>query len=437
MTLLRSTAVLMALALVSLAAHQEPARWPQFRGPGGRSTAEGSNPPIQWSDTQNVRWKLNLPGPGSSSPVVWGNRVFLTCYSGYGVPGSTAAAVTDLKRHVLCIDRETGTVLWEKTITSDIAEDPASGFITEHGYASNTPATDGERVYVFLSKWGVYAFDMEGRQVWHTGLGTQSSRNRWGSGTGVILYKDLVIVTAADEGRKIAALNKADGKIVWEVPSPTLESTYNTPVLADLPDGKQQLILAVPGEIWAFEPDTGKTAWFAGTDLGNNVVPSVVICEGLAVVNGGFPNTGCVAFKLGGSGNVTDTHLAWRATDRGSYVPTPVYYNGHLYNTDDNGFATCMEAATGRFVYRQRIAPPGRSKAFYASPVLAGDRIYAVSRSQGTFVIRAKPEYELIAQNKLESDDSFFNATPAIVGNQILLRSNKALYCIEAKSEGQ
>ncbi len=411
----------------------EPAQneWPRFRGVNGTGIAAKANPPVTWDDSTNIQWKTALPGPGSSSPIVWRNRVFVTSYSGYGVSRPETGQKSELKRHVVCLDLETGKALWDRAVPGVPEEDSSSGNIMEHGYASNTPATDGKRIYAFLGKSGVFAFDMDGNQVWQTSVGTQSGSRRWGSSGGVLLYKNLVIVNASDESRSIRALDAETGKEVWQVKSDRLDSAYGTPILHEMPDGRTELLIAVPDNLWGFDPDTGKNLWYCGTELGGNVVPGVVVGRDLAYVFGGFPNTGSVAVRLGGTGNVTETHLAWRG-EGGSYVPTPVYHDGRLHWVDDNGIAYSMDASTGKLHYRQRVAPPGRGKPFYASPVLAGDRIYAVSRTAGTFVIRAKPEHELIATNKIASDSSQFNATPAIVGDRLILRSDKFIYCIAA-----
>jgi len=419
------------IASLCAAGAQEPAQWARFRGANGAGLALKSDPPTVWDDTKNVEWKTALPGPGSSSPIVWGDRVFVTCYSGYGVNRPETGQIADLKRHLVCVDRTTGKVLWDRSVPAAQPEVPSTGNIMEHGYASNGPATDGRRVYAFFSKSGVFAFDMDGNEVWRTNVGTQSGSRGWGSSGGVILYKNLVIVNASDESRSLRALDKDTGKEVWNVTSQRLDSAYGTPVLYETPEGGTQLLLGVPDNLWGFDADTGKNLWYCGTGFGGNLVPGVIIGDGLAYVFGGFPNTGSVAIKLGGTGDITATHVAWRG-ESGSYVPTPVFHDGRLYWVDDTGFAVCADAKTGKNLYRERIVPPGRSKPFYASVVLAGDRLYAVSRTNGTFVIRAKPEYELIATNRITSDDSQFNATPAVADDQLLIRSNKFLYCIEA-----
>jgi outer membrane protein assembly factor BamB len=409
------------------------ADWPRFRGPNGSGIATDAKPPTTWSDVENVRWKTDLPGPGTSSPIIVGDRIFVTCYSGYG-DGRTGGDVQKLLRHLVCVDRTTGKIAWSADVPAVQPEDRFDGFMTEHGYASHTPVSDGERVYVFFGKSGAAAFDLEGKKLWQTSLGTDSNRKNWGSASSPILYKDFVIINASEEGHAIVALEKATGKIAWRAEGSALELSFGTPVLVES-EGRTDLVFSVPGELWGLNPDTGKLRWFAKTGLPGNIAPSVIAGDGVVYVCGGFPRLGALAVRTGGKGDVTETHIVWTGSIS-TYVPTPVLHEGRLHFVSDAGFATCLDAKTGNVIYKERL--PGASatgrggKPFYASPVLANGALYAVSRQNGTFVLEAKPEFKVIAQNKLEIDNSQFNATPAIADGQLFLRSNRALYCIEA-----
>ena len=411
------------------------ADWPQFHGPNGSGiAAEDAQPATTWSDAQNVRWKVALPGPGSSSPIVSGERVFVTCYTGYG-DGSSGGSPDTLLRHLVCLDRPTGKILWDQSVPAELPEDPYSGYLTEHGYASSTPVTDGERVYVFFGKSGALAFDLDGKQLWQVNLGRLSNNRRWGSGASPILYHDSVIVNAGGESRSVLALDKLTGRELWQAEADSLDLCFGTPIRVSGGGERTDLVLALPGEIWGMNPDNGKLRWFAETGIDGNVSPSVVAADGVVYGTGGYPRMGSVAVRAGGKGDVTTTNILW-SSQNASYVPTPVVDNGHLFVVSDQGFATCLEATTGKLVYKERV--PGASstgrggKPFYASPVLANGHLYAVSRRNGTFVLEAKPEFSLIAQNQLADDDSDFNGTPAIVGRQLFLRSNRNLYCIES-----
>jgi outer membrane protein assembly factor BamB len=278
------------------------------------------------------------------------------------------------------------------------------------------------------------AFDLAGKKLWQTGLGTESNHKNWGSASSPILYKDFVIINASEEGRAIFALEKATGKIAWKAEGSALSSSFGTPVLVE-GEGRTDLVFSLPGELWGLNPDTGKLRWFAETGLPGNIAPSVVAGDGVVYACGGFPKLGAIAVRTGGKGDVTNTHVVWSGSIS-TYVPTPVLHDGRLYFVSDSGFATCLDAKTGGMIYKERL--PGASatgrggKPFYSSPVLANGALYAVSRQNGTFVLDAKPEFKVVGQNKLTGDDSQFNATPAIADGQLFLRSNRALYCIEA-----
>lgn len=417
------------------------ANWPRFRGPEGNGiAAKDAQVPLEWSDTENLGWKTTMPGPGSSSPVVWGDKVFVTCWSGYG--GSTGGSdIGKLMRHLVCLSLEDGRILWDKSVPATQPEDPYQGFITEHGYASNTPVTDGERVFVFFGKSGALAFDMNGSQLWQTDLGKMSSNRRWGSGASPILYKDSVIVNASDESRAIYALDKNSGSQLWKAEAGSLELAYSTPVLINGEAGAQDLVLGVALELWGMNPDTGKLRWYATHGLPGNVSPGVIVGSDALYVFGGFPVQGSAAFKIGGKGDVTAANKIW-AVNESSYIPTPVLHEGRLHVINDQGFALCMDAKTGASIYRERVMEGtgtgggrrgGGGKPFYASPVLVGDKLYCVSRKNGTFVLSATREFKKLAVNVFASDTTQFNGTPAVVGKRLILRSDSAVYCVSAK----
>ena len=413
------------------------AEWARFRGPNGLGISSDAEVPLSWSESENLKWKTELPGPGSSSPIICGDRLFVTCYSGYGVERGASGNIEDLERHLLCLDRNSGSVLWSRVVKAEMPEDPFSGLgIPEHGYATNTPVTDGQRVYVFFGKTGVLAFDFEGNQLWKADVGHESSNRRWGTAASLILYNEMVIVNASEESQSIRALDKMTGKEVWKAEGTALELTYATPAIVDLDDGRRELVIGVPYEIWGLDPDTGKLSWYAETSIPGNVAPSPVAKDGVVYVMGGYPRTGAAAIRAGGKDDVTDTHVLWTSRDS-SYVPSPVVHDGNLYWVNDQAYAFCVDAETGERRYRERLSRGasgwGRGKPFYASVLLAGGRLYAVSRRGGTFVLAAKPEFEQLAHNRLASDQSDFNASPAVGDGQIFLRSNRFLYCIQGR----
>ncbi len=420
----------------SLAAAEKTVNWPQWRGPNGDGSAPNEKAPTTWSETKNLKWKLKLPGYGASSPIVWNDRVYLTCYSGYGA-GRRGGSPSGLMRHLVCVDAKTGKSVWQKELKPTKSEDYYSGMgVPEHGYATSTPATDGKAIYVFLAKSGMAAFDMKGKKLWQTSVGTNPSRKRWGSSSSPIIHGDLVFINALQEGHKIFSLNKADGKIAWQWGpdaeySSQYQDAYGTPALIKAKD-KTELVLAVPGEIWSFDAKKGNITWYTYTNVGSgrgNVSPSTITGGNALYVFGGRPGSG-VAVKLGGKGEVKESSQLW--TSRISpYVATPVYHEGHLYWMDRSGYAVCLNASTGREAFRERLKNSGRSTPkFYASPVVVDGKIISISRNAGAFVLEAKPKFKQLAQNTFASDRSVFNASPAVSNNRLFLRSDTYLYCV-------
>ena len=407
------------------------ASWPEFRGPGGTGIAlEGGSPPVSWSAAENLAWKTELPGPGSSSPIVWGDRIFVTCYSGYGVERDKGAK-DNLQRHLVCVDRQNGKILWNRTVSAALPEDSYRGYLTEHGYASGTPVTDGERVYVFFGKSGAIAYDFDGNQLWKTNLGKSSSNRRWGSAASPILYKDLLIVNASEEARAVIALNKRTGKEVWRADSRSLELSFGTPLLVDHKGQRTDLVVAMPGELWGLNPDTGRQRWSAAMDIPGNVSPSVSGGGGILFATGGYPKKGSIAVRSGGEGDVTGSHVAW-TSETASYVPTPIIHDGRIFVVTEKGYALAFDARSGDIVINERLPGLKGSGVVYASPILANGRFYIATRRDGVYVLEAGSAVKVLAQNTLAGDDTDFNATPAIVDGQIILRSNQTLYCVEA-----
>lgn len=431
-----------ALALATVSLHAATSTdWPRFLGPTGAAIAAESKAPLKWSDSENIAWKAELPGPGSSSPIVFGEKVFITCWTGYGADAN--ADMASLTRHLICLSKADGKILWDAKVPSAAAEDAYQGFITEHGYATHTPVTDGERVYVFFGKSGALAFDMTGKQLWQTSCGTSSGQRRWGSGASPVLHGNVVIINANDESMAIIGLDKKTGKQVWKAEG-DFGMAYGTPTIMKR-DGVEDLVIAVPQELWGMNPATGKLRWYASHGMTGNVSPSVIPGSDTAYVFGGYPSTRSAAIKLGGKGDLGAGAVLWNS-NTSSYVPTPILKDGYLYVVNDQGFATCIDAKTGADVYRERVMESGGAggggaggrrggggKPFYASPVLVGDKLVCISRKNGAYILAAKPKFEVLGHNVLSLDGSQFNATPAVSGDQLFLRSDKAIYCIGAK----
>jgi outer membrane protein assembly factor BamB len=469
----RWLAVGACLSMIACATGSRAADWSRFRGDNGTGISSDAGVPLTWSDAENVKWKTELPGRGVSSPIVVGDKVFVTCYSGYGMDAQNPGNMEDLKRHLVCVNRQTGAILWSKTVAATMPEDPYSGIgVPCHGYASSTPASDGERIYAFFGKSGVVAFDMDGNQLWQTQVGTESGPQRWGSAASPILFENLVIINASDEGEAMVGLDKKTGKEVWRAEAAGLSGTWATPILMEGQDGVD-LVIAVPGEIWGLNAQTGKLQWYAEGFEGRGMCASLVAGDGVVYCIGGNPFGSSFAVRTGGKGNVTDSHVAWDGQGF-ARISTPVLHNGHLYGSS-RGVAFCVNAETGQRVFQARLAtgeavaqeqagpggPGGRGfggprggraeggpfggpgggrgrggfgggfgAGDYGSSVASGGKVYRLTTAGVTYVFEAKPEFTLLAKNQLESDQSGFDSTPAISDGQLFLRSHKYLYCI-------
>ena len=403
--------------------------WPRFRGVNGQGISSKAVP-TQWSEDKNIKWRCKLPGSGSSSPVIYRNKIFITSFSGVTTGDQDPSK---LVRIIVCVDKEKGTIIWKDTVKATQPEDPYSGFLVEHGYASNTPLIDSGKLFIYLGKSGIHCYRLDGKKLWKKSLGTGSTRRKWGSAASPIIYRNTLIVSAAEESLTLYGLNSDNGDQKWKSQADSLEMAYATPVLMNLSPERDDLILPVPGELWGMNPETGKLRWFTETNITGNVSPSPVLGNGTVYIFGGYPSLRRSAIKVDGKkGELNEEATIWE-DNQSSYVPTPVYVNNRLYWASDTGYACCVDAKSGDMLFRERLDARGkgsRGKPFYAGAILAGDKIYAVSRWGGTFVFNADEEFKLISHNKISSDDSQFHGTPALSNGEIFLRSDKYLYCI-------
>ncbi|MFH1920417.1 MAG: PQQ-binding-like beta-propeller repeat protein [Planctomycetota bacterium] len=410
----------LGLALVALLF--VAADWTRFRGPDAGGTSDDTGVPTTWSAEENVVWKTALPGFGASSPITLGDRVFLTCYSGYGFDADDPGDQEKLQLNVLAINRADGKILWAKGCEARLPDTEYGGFIRLHGYASSTPATDGEAVYAFFGRSGVLAYSTDGEPLWRAYVGDGS--HGWGSASSPVLYKNLVIVGASVESQSIVALDKSSGEEVWRVEG--IEKSWSTPLVVETADGSQELVVSMLGKVLGLDPATGKELWQCA-GVKDYVCAGVIAHEGIVYITGGRKPQS-FAIRAGGRGDVTETHLVWEI-NKASKVATPVYHDGHLYWIDNKAAAVCVDAKTGEVVYEERLEISGKGDKVYASLVLVDGKLYGVSREDGAVVLAAKPEFEQIARNDL-GDPSIFNATPVPSNGQLLLRSDRFLYCI-------
>jgi len=319
----------------------------------------------------------------------------------------------------VCLRRADGEIVWSKAVPSRLPDESRNR--DNHGYATSTPATDGERLYVFFGKTGVFAFDLDGRQLWQADVGSKTSG--WGSAASPIVHGDLVVVNASVESGSLVALDKRTGKERWRAAG--IKESWNTPILTTAANGRTELVVAIFGKVLAFDPASGNRLWSCNTDIGWYMVPSLVAHKGIVYCIGGRGTGGSLAVRTGGRGDVTATHRLW-AKRKGSNVPSPVYHDGHLYYARDGGEACCADATTGRLVYEEKLPRAGR---IYASPVLAGGRLYYVSRSGRAYVVAAKPQFELLATSEMGRVGTL-NASPAIADGRLFLRSDRFLFCL-------
>lgn len=394
--------------------------WPQFRGPDGMGKSNAVGLPLTWNESTNIAWKTPLPGAGASSPIVIGDRIYLTSYTGYFVPNQDGGRKEDLTRHLIAIDRTNGSIVWDKAVPAKMPEEDQ---IRDHGFAANTPAADEDRVYTFFGKTGVIAFDHNGNQIWVADVGSKT--HGWGTAASPILYRDLVFINASVESESLIALDRKTGKEKWRAPG--IREAWNTPAVVTSASGRDELIVATQGDVLAFDPENGKRLWSCKTDISWYMVPSVVAGNGIIYCLGGRSGVAALAVKTGGSGDVTATHRLWTGM-KGSNVSSPVLLGEYLYwMHEQRGIAYCADADNGEIVYEERL---DRGDQGYASALLADGRLYYLNRNGRMFVVAAKPKFEQLAINDLR-DGSTFNASPVVDGQRLLIRSDKFLYCIE------
>ena len=394
--------------------------WPQFRGLGGSAKSSDKDLPLKWSDTENIDWKVRIPGHGASSAITWGDRIFLTAFSGYGLDKVAPGDKALLKLHTICFDRQSGSVIWNESISASPDEQKLGKRVADHGYATGTPACDDNGVYSLFGVSGLVAYDLDGKKKWQAEIGSKTAG--FGSASSPVIFDDLVIVNASIEAGKMYAFSKDTGDVVWTVEE--INRAWTTPTIGTSKDGSAELILNQKDIIRGFDPETGKQLWSCA-GIEDYVVPCVVVQDGIAYCLGGRSNR-AIAVRLGGRGDVTETHKLWHKTI-GANVTSPVVTEKYLYWTSDKGIACCLDIKTGDTMYQQRM--PTRSR-IYGSVVLGDGKLYVPTRDQGIVVLAEKPQFEQLAQNRFESDDSLINASPVISNGQLLIRTNKYLYCI-------
>ncbi|MDP3069850.1 MAG: PQQ-binding-like beta-propeller repeat protein [Opitutaceae bacterium] len=407
-------AVMVPLGLVST--EVSAADWPAWRGPLGTGVSAEKDLPIDWGSTQNVRWRTSLPEPGNSTPIVSRGRIFLTQSEG-------------TRRHLLCFDRKDGKLLWKTGVGVELEERTHK----TNPYASASPVSDGERVIVWFGSGGLAAYDFSGKELWRTDLGIHD--HRFGYGGSPVIQGELCFLNFGPGVREfLVAVDKRSGKEVWRHTSPVpgaddIFGTWSTPLIVEH-QGRVELISALRGELAALDPKTGKVFWSIN-DWGIQAKASPVAADGVVVLSGDHdPKTSEVAVRLGGAGNVSTTHVLWRKTPSRGRVGTGVIQNGFFYGSRTGGFADCIELESGKIVWDERLHGKSGNSAIWTSPVLADGKLYFVNQAGDIFVVRASPQFELVATHTLGET---CNASPAISDGEIFLRTHQALWCFWGK----
>ena len=456
----RWAVVLLALATV-VGASAVQADWPQWRGPAGTGVAPDANPPTKWSETENVKWKVKLPGSGTSTPIVSGKLVFIHTAIPAAKPGTAQGAPredavvtpvllqdqprrgrggpgggrggfgggpppTDKYQFVLlCLDRDSGKILWQKVVREEV---PHEGHHRDHGFASYSPVTDGKLVVAYFGSRGLACFDVQGNLKWEKDFGEMRTKNGFGEGSSPVLHGDTVVVLWDHEGEDfIAALDKNTGKELWRTPRDE-DTTWSTPLVVEH-QGKAQVVVSATRKIRSYDLKTGKQIWECG-GMTPNAIPTPVAADGMIYVTSGFRGSNLLAIKLGREGDLTGTDaIAWSHNRGTPYVPSPLLYDNRLYFFGGNEpRLSCFDVKTGKALYEtQRIED---LQGVYASPIGAAGRVYLVGRNGTTAVIKHGDAVEVLATNVL---DDKIDASPAAVGKELFLRGQQHLYCIAEK----
>ena len=440
-----SPGLIFALLYLAVPSGLEGQDWPQWRGPSSIGVSPETGLPSHWSAAENIAWKVSLAGLGNSSPIVWNNRIFVTSQDGNAPTrrGSHPRLARDDRSLaadenpiggrrmepspeggvflvIEALGQSDGSKLWEHRVEAT-GEFPQ--LHEKHNLATPTPTTDGKHIYAWFGNGQIVVVDMNGQPVWtrHLAVDYPPFENQWGHGSSPVLHDDLLILLCDHTSNSyLLALDKNTGEERWKVERGSGRTSHATPLIVPGPAG-DELIINSSERIDTYDPATGRLLWHAGSRR-QTVIPSPVFHDGLVYMSRGYRNSDFLAIRPGGRGDVSTSHILWRTPSGASYVPSIVHYDGLLYMTNEVGVVTCAEARTGKRLWRKRLGG-----LFFASPVAADGKVYLVSETGETFVLRAGPKPEVLAQNDLEER---FIASPAIANGRLLLRSDGTLFSI-------
>jgi outer membrane protein assembly factor BamB len=408
--------------------------WPQWRGPLATGVAPHADPPIEWNETKNIRWKILLPGKGHSTPIIFGNQVFVTVAAPVGdaqAPVYDNAAGTHdnvpvTHKHqfmVVAVSRSDGNTIWKKVVREEF---PHEGGHETGSLASNSPVTDGERVYAFFGSRGLYCLDLNGEVQWHKDLGRMQTLHAHGEGSSPVLYRDALILCWDHEGDSfLYKFDKRSGKVHWKVARDE-KTSWSTPLVVEH-EGKLQIVISATKRVRSYDFATGKLLWECA-GLSRNVVSSPVAGHGMVFAGNSYDWQAMLAIRLAGAkGDITDTdHVAWKLNRMTPYVSSPLLYDDTLYFLRHNqNILSRLEPITGKS--RGEPLRIGAIRDIFASPVGAAKRIYITGRDGVTLVLRHDRENAVIATNRL---DDVFSASAALAGKELYLRGERSLYCI-------
>jgi outer membrane protein assembly factor BamB len=405
--------------------------WPQWRGPLATGFAPLADPPLTWSETSNIKWKVAIPGEGNATPIIWDNRVFIlsAIATGQKAPAPAEPGGPDeiFRWVVLCLDRADGKTLWQKTAREEV---PHEGHQENNTYASASPATDGKLLLAYFGSRGLHCYDFDGNLKWEKDFGKMKTRMGFGEGASPALSGNTVVVNWDTEGADfIAALDKETGKELWRTPRD--EATgWSTPLILDW-NGQKQVVVNATKKVRAYDLATGQEIWSCGGQTAN-AIPSPVAAGGIIYLTSGFRGNALEAIRLGRAGDLTGSDAIVWSHDKGTpYVPSPLLADNLLYVIQNNdAILSCFNAATGQEYFdRERLEA---IHSVYASPVMARDRVYVLSREGTCVVLKKGPKAETLAVNKLDGDSGHTDASMALAGKEAFIRTPGRLYCITA-----
>jgi outer membrane protein assembly factor BamB len=416
--------------------------WPSWRGQNCTGISEKGNPPVTWSETKNIKWKVKLTGDESnSSPIIWGNKIFFQTAVETDVKAKASPAPSDTggrsgrrrgpggspptsvyKFYLVCLDRNNGELVWQKTVHEEL---PHQGHHRDHGFASYTPATDGKLIWANFGSRGIYCYDLDGNLKWSKDLGKIDSLMGFGEGGSLAVAGNTVVVVRDHEGDSfIITLNKKTGDTIWKKERDE-RTSWATPLPVEM-NGKIQIITSATNKIRSYDLKTGEIIWQCSGQT-RNVIPTPVTGFGMVYCTSGFRGSSLQAIELGRTGDLTNTDaVKWHVKEATPYVPSPLLYGDKLYVCQVNrGIISCYNAKTGKAYFLRQ--PLEEISGIYASPSGAAGRVYFVGRNGVTYVLKSSEKFEVLAVNKL---DDRIDCSPAFVGNEMYLKGKENLYCI-------